>query len=233
MVFINKKIGNGFKIDSVNSSLDNEHYFNDHFKSIKTRWYFFSGTDTTGKSSYEIDFGFETGSLGCDTSFYDGNDYPIIRVSGTEPDWFKAVFGADPSFAATFDPLIIYDAEFSCKLSSSGVAFNFDDIDLTITGESLKPKGVLSDKADDEGNFSFVINYSTEFTNGVERTSPVFGFPLLTMHNNHASATYYFKNVKIEFFSFLTDDGVKFYRDVDNQNVPFQYTNTNVLKEIE
>lgn len=240
--FIHSKIGvNANVFNDIRSTNDNQHYFGGHKKNIALRWNFLSGNSATNATSIERDFVL-TGAngLALSASLYDANNVLLVRGDQRagfeyEPNWFASVFGASVS-GSSFKFL---NTKIYFLISSSNKVFDFNDFDILSRRigspgiwDSLKPYGVLKD-SDKEKYRQFIIDYVdqsiTSDYNPLIANSPVFVLSASSVGN-----AYVFKNIRMDFDIQLTNEGVQFFKKIDNTNTEkiFSYINQNVMPGI-
>ncbi len=230
MVFINSKLGNGFVINSVDSSRDQEHYFGGAKKYIRLALRGLSASlDLNNGNEFAL-----TGTTNLELNYrlYDTQDAIVDTGS-----FSQRVFGIGPE-----NIVEKFNAELTLQISASNTAFSLGDFNIEFRDlksptwsayKGMKELGEFSALADSEGFFT----YRTRFSSGSIHP------PLIALSGAstdmfwrvtvNSAKIYTVKNVKIEFDQELTDDGVREYKTIDNQNVEFSFINPSTMPDIE
>jgi len=239
MSIVNRKLGNGFVIYSVDSSKDNEHYFCSARKKIRLSWLAFSGSHGGLESAFATTGSFDdefilSGAVGIEfsRSLYTSNNVPIVIGDGRsgfnlEPEWFSSVFGVAASGSTTPDESVARSVLFSCFVKRVSGTFDSSDFDIYLRDftyyepfSSVKGFGTFWK---DEGDwYKFIVDFSSLSSN--KYGDNFVGQTTTFLFSSSADNSYAFKNARLDFDSYLTDFGIKYFKDHENQNFEFGYT---------
>lgn len=228
MVFINKKLGNAFSMKAVDSSLDQEHYFGGSKKAVGLVIRGFSGTSDINDGNVFVLTG--ANNLSLSWSLTDEQDAPIDSGAFSVRN-----YGVDPEDTETK-----FDSTLTFKVSASSVPFDETDFKVFFKdGNStdwsgfvdVNSSGRFFDKEDAEGYREFSLRFSAESQEPVitlnDRNSQVF-FRVENQTNIYA-----YKDMKLAYAQQLVEDGVLFYKQLDNQNISFTNINRNLMPKFE
>jgi hypothetical protein len=245
--FVSPDLGNGYEASALVTSKDDEHYFGAHKKYIKLIWYWTSGSATENSCSADWTFRI-SGSAGpvaeglwFSRSLYDStNNLMMQGVGPAGSAWYNnnnstllAVFG---QIGAGTPANYTENSVFSCEISCSTGIFDSNNVyiyDFPVVSDTVKilmnDYGSFSGP-DERGYYKFSVNKDDprvfQKFNAIASNRPrlVLSSAIGTIH--------YFRNVKQEFYMPLSDFGVKYYKQLDNQNYEFVYLNNSVMKGI-
>jgi len=228
MVFINDRLGNGFRINSIDSTLNQEHYFGGAKKNVRLRLRGLSGTLNLGEG---IEFALTSSTvIELSWSLYDTQNALIDsggfseRVFDVGPDDVDVKFDTNLLFkvSASDAPFADTDFIFSFKDDSSDAWSAYKDVKVTGSGYFKAP--------DDDGFREFEMQLRSvgrpEIALNDQKNQRFFKIDQL-------SNIYVYKDVKLEYSQPLADDGVEEYKIIDNQNVEFEFVNRNLMPIVE
>jgi len=250
MVFINEKLGNAFRIKPVDSSVDNDHYFGGHTKHTGYSVRFMSGTGGTYDSD---DYAFSDDGL-ITVINANGNSYEFsgtlwdqTNVNLERNDSFFDFYLANGSSTATTKMTARLSVEISSSLASTTPAAIRGEMVLEYrdgyiwetaldflgagSGVSLSDGWVRFEKV-----FSFVSGSdATEFPMNLlapDDTKGVY-ITMVGTDNSGVPVSSSFRKFRLDFVEPLNNEGVEYYRTVDNQHIEFNYLNTDAMKKVE
>lgn len=259
MTITNPKLGNGFVTKNADSTLDQEHYFTGYRKHTVLSVRFVSGTCDGvvpfGGANYvsSSDDGVVTFFNG------NGNSYEMSGTLWTEENVKieqETQFLDDYFVPGAADVTTKLLATISCEVSNSFFGYTpetanpffgeismryFDGYNHSPTGFDLDENFILVEDLDDGWK---KIEVAFEQVSGSRSTS----FPL-NLKKSGLNALYItlqfadyggspvqtcsFREFRVDFREPLTDEGVKYFRDLDNQNINFQFLNPSVFGKVE
>ena len=218
-IFINPLIGNGNVINSVDSSKNQEHYFSNAKKHIRLQAKgILSGSD---QDQFVL-----TGSdtLSVNAFIYDDNN-----VSYRDSNW-SSIFGS-----SILQPISTTNSTISFRVSGSNTSFNVSDLVVALYFDAvsfdfyLDRTPIVIDEGDGWNlcTYSFLGDKSSVFFYPESNdfwpiNSSFFGLEVFTV-----GKIYVFKDIKFDFDQSLTDDGVEYFKKLDNQNTDKLLDNIN------
>lgn len=251
MVFINEKLGNGFHIKPIDSSKDQDHYFGGHRKYTGYSVRFMSGTGGTYESD---DYVFSNDDGLVTVINANGNAYEIsgtlwdqTNVNLERNDSFFDYYLAHGSSTTSTKTTAKLSVEISSSLSSKTVAsikgemvLEYRDGRIWETALDFLNNGsgrILSDGwVKFEKVFSFESgSNATEFPMTLLAPGGEKGVYMIMSgtDNSGTVVTSSFRHFRLDFVEPLNNEGVEYYKTIDNQNIDFNYLNTDAMKKVE
>jgi DNA-dependent RNA polymerase auxiliary subunit epsilon len=262
MTISNPKLGNGFVIKNADSSLDQEHYFTGYKKHTRLSVRFISGTGGNGWESDDYasssDDGVVTFFNGNGYTYrISGTLWTEDNILlEQEEDFLNANF-LNGAQEVTVKKLAVLSYELSNSLYlqdlgqgpeplwGSGlsleyfdyynhtwsVGFNADQAKMSVLGFTddgfAKVEFVFS-QTSGSNSTTFPLNLKTPTGENALYISlqfgDLFGSPIQTAS---------FRNFRVDFIEPLSDSGVDYFRELDNQNIDFQFLNPSVFGKVE
>jgi len=263
VVFVNKKLGNGFVINAIDSTKDQEHYFGGHKKYVPLVVRFLSGTTSVGDEPISA---ITTGDIGGDTALlfaasgsFISFEYSVETTGSNNVECAGAVLTGSSAeqffgFSVPRERLCLeVSVEFSCSDYAIGqpygiereLFFNLKDFNGYDSDsgrwrgyKESGPNGKYYPKYESIGDGWYRSTYTFPVQEYPTFSLDVSDFTLFVQEGINQVAqtrTLWFRNMKCSFLQDLEGSGVEKFKILDNQFAENEslYINRNIMPKVE